>query len=132
MLEWVARRCHQAYSYHVLHKVRCAISCLVLYCDHYFLLNFAASESGNAMKPLLIIDARSYTAAFANRAKGGGFEYPGRGYKLHELSCCQTYCVVFFSFNWLDFSNQTIITDERWSKLVTIPYNMCESKGDVP
>jgi myotubularin-related protein 3/4 len=25
---------------------------------------------------LLILDARSYTAAIANRAKGGGFEYP--------------------------------------------------------
>eukprot|EP00794_Sanderia_malayensis_P013824 gene13826-15269_t len=34
-----------------------------------------ATETDNAMKPLLIIDARSYTAAFANRAKGGGFEY---------------------------------------------------------
>ena len=29
------------------------------------------------MKPLLIVDARSYTAAFANRAKGGGFEFQG-------------------------------------------------------
>lgn len=25
---------------------------------------------------LLILDARSYAAAIANRAKGGGFEYP--------------------------------------------------------
>ncbi|XP_065055480.1 myotubularin-related protein 3-like isoform X2 [Rhopilema esculentum] len=32
-------------------------------------------EPGKTMKPLLVIDARSYTAAFANRAKGGGFEY---------------------------------------------------------
>lgn len=35
------------------------------------------SDSGKANKSLLIVDARSYTAAFANRAKGGGFEYQG-------------------------------------------------------
>ena len=29
------------------------------------------------MRPLMIVDARSYTAAFANRAKGGGFEFQG-------------------------------------------------------
>jgi len=32
-------------------------------------------DTGNAMRPLMIVDARSYTAAFANRAKGGGFEF---------------------------------------------------------
>ena len=40
-----------------------------------FLIFYA--EPGKTMKPLLVIDARSYTAAFANRAKGGGFEYQG-------------------------------------------------------
>ncbi len=30
----------------------------------------------NNSNRLLILDARSYTAALANRAKGGGFEYP--------------------------------------------------------
>ena len=29
---------------------------------------------------LLLVDARSYTAAFANRAKGGGCEYQGNHY----------------------------------------------------
>lgn len=32
--------------------------------------------SENNPSRLLIFDARSYTAALANRAKGGGFEYP--------------------------------------------------------
>lgn len=30
----------------------------------------------NNSNRLLILDARSYAAAIANRAKGGGFEYP--------------------------------------------------------
>ncbi len=30
------------------------------------------------VKPLLVLDARSYAAAWANRAKGGGFESPGK------------------------------------------------------
>ena len=33
-----------------------------------------AGETGS--NRLLILDARSYAAAIANRAKGGGFEYP--------------------------------------------------------
>lgn len=31
----------------------------------------------NQGKDMLIMDARSYAAAWANRAKGGGFEHPG-------------------------------------------------------
>ncbi|KRX71563.1 Huntingtin-interacting protein 1 [Trichinella sp. T6] len=31
-------------------------------------------ETNKPVKPMLILDARSYTAAWANRAKGGGFE----------------------------------------------------------
>ena len=41
------------------------------------------STASNSKEPhessvnrLLILDARSYAAAIANRAKGGGFEYP--------------------------------------------------------
>ena len=36
----------------------------------------AMSNESNTTKRLLILDARSYAAAIANRAKGGGFEYP--------------------------------------------------------
>ena len=35
------------------------------------------ADTNKAIKAFLIVDARSYTAAFANRAKGGGFEYQG-------------------------------------------------------
>ncbi|XP_031369854.1 myotubularin-related protein 3 isoform X2 [Apis dorsata] len=31
----------------------------------------------NRTKKVLIVDARSYSTAFANRARGGGYEYPG-------------------------------------------------------
>ena len=36
------------------------------------------SEESMEPKKMLIIDCRSYSAAFANRAKGGGMECPGR------------------------------------------------------
>eukprot|EP00057_Strongylocentrotus_purpuratus_P033220 XP_790636.3 PREDICTED: myotubularin-related protein 4 [Strongylocentrotus purpuratus] len=39
-------------------------------------------ERSNQSKTILIIDARSYAAAFANRAKGGGCEYP------EYYTCC--------------------------------------------
>lgn len=39
-------------------------------------------EFNNHSSTILIIDARSYTAAFANRAKGGGCEYP------EYYTCC--------------------------------------------
>ena len=39
----------------------------------------------NPDRRLLIIDARSYTAAFANRAKGGGSECSGREKLLQYL-----------------------------------------------
>lgn len=32
---------------------------------------------GAEVPKIYILDARSYSAAFANRAKGGGFESPG-------------------------------------------------------
>ena len=41
------------------------------------LLPTLGSNEGAGRK-LLIIDARSYTAAWANRAKGGGCECPGK------------------------------------------------------
>ncbi|KAK6029508.1 hypothetical protein OSTOST_04381 [Ostertagia ostertagi] len=34
-------------------------------------------------KDMLIMDARSYAAAWANRAKGGGFEHPGQSVLVH-------------------------------------------------
>ena len=34
--------------------------------------------SNTSGKKVLIVDARSYAAAYANRAKGGGCEFPGR------------------------------------------------------
>ena len=38
---------------------------------------------------LLLVDARSYTAAFANRAKGGGCEYQGKFYfQLYFILSC--------------------------------------------
>ncbi|KRX97994.1 Myotubularin-related protein 4 [Trichinella pseudospiralis] len=36
--------------------------------------SFSPVEANKPVKPMLILDARSYTAAWANRAKGGGFE----------------------------------------------------------
>lgn len=36
----------------------------------------AMSNESNTINRLLILDARSYAAAIANRAKGGGFEHP--------------------------------------------------------
>ena len=35
-----------------------------------------STSNENSTNRLLILDARSYAAAIANRAKGGGFEYP--------------------------------------------------------
>ena len=43
----------------------------------YFVRFLSLLDTNKAIKPFLIVDARSYTAAFANRAKGGGFEYQG-------------------------------------------------------
>ena len=38
--------------------------------------NISIIKGETSSNRLLILDARSYTAAIANRAKGGGFEYP--------------------------------------------------------
>jgi len=43
-------------------------------------------------KKFLIVDARSYTAAWANRAKGGGFEGPGY-IKFYLLSVTKPGCL---------------------------------------
>lgn len=42
------------------------------------------SDEGSEPKKMLIIDCRSYSAAFANRAKGGGMECPGE--YMHKSS----------------------------------------------
>ena len=48
-----------------------------------------------ATHKLLLLDARSYAAAIANRAKGGGCEYPGRSPQLSSSSQTQLHqCVV--------------------------------------
>lgn len=44
-------------------------------CKSTIIENSTNSNDSNSNR-LLILDARSYTAALANRAKGGGFEYP--------------------------------------------------------
>jgi myotubularin-related protein 3/4 len=47
----------------------------VLYSEKKILI-FILFKGEPGSNRLLILDARSYTAAIANRAKGGGFEYP--------------------------------------------------------
>ena len=43
---------------------------------HFYSLFFVILIDESNSNRLLILDARSYAAAIANRAKGGGFEYP--------------------------------------------------------
>lgn len=54
----------------------------------------ASGAESLAIQPqkLLILDARSYAAAVANRAKGGGCECPGK-YCAHCL--CTVLCTLF-------------------------------------
>ena len=47
-------------------------------------------------KKVLIMDARSYTAAVANRAKGGGCECPGKNHSCG--SWCAYVCNYCYNF----------------------------------
>lgn len=44
--------------------------------------NVEAEPSATPPQKLLIMDARSYAAAVANRAKGGGCECPGKAEQM--------------------------------------------------
>ena len=44
--------------------------------NKFICIFFSSLGENNNSNRLLILDARSYAAAIANRAKGGGFEYP--------------------------------------------------------
>lgn len=65
--------------------------------------SLAGGDDNSVPQKLLILDARSYTAAVANRAKGGGCECEGQGSHTLETVChiyCRhvfTRCRYFFS-----------------------------------
>lgn len=55
------------------------------------------STSNQRKSSFLIIDARSYAAALANRAMGGGLEYPGKGTSLSPINefCFHSFISLF-------------------------------------
>ena len=56
----------------------------------FFIVSHNLKDCTTSTAPsLLLVDARSYTAAFANRAKGGGCEYQGKFYfQLYFILSC--------------------------------------------
>lgn len=71
--------------------------------------SLAGGDDNSVPQKLLILDARSYTAAVANRAKGGGCECEGQGSHTletvlsHLLLACFYSMPLFFSFCVLCF-----------------------------
>lgn len=109
-------KCHSLY-----HSELWLTHTVVLLCSFLTLLCFlCASESSMtnssevetlAIQPhkLLILDARSYAAAVANRAKGGGCECPGRPFSAQSLgtsrirSMCTEYSAAHYQPQMLLF-----------------------------
>lgn len=69
--------------------------------------SLAGGDDNSVPQKLLILDARSYTAAVANRAKGGGCECEGQGSRALETALpflllgrfyrMPLFCFVFFA-----------------------------------
>lgn len=59
--------------------------------------SLAGGDDNSVLQKLLILDARSYTAAVANRAKGGGCECEGQGNHTLETVLCNLLPACFYN-----------------------------------